>query len=473
MEELSDLVHDGDLFSVEPATDGFTVTYEDVIAHEYADLVASSATAIAAVDGVVDVVHEDRELLIVRSDAALGAPHLTAVLERFWRDAAKAPLPWKETLKALATAIAPTLREAGFRKQALRWNREIDPGFVQAIELSRVETVDGYEGAVDIGIYDEQVAVWRYGTSVRPRFVGEIDCQVRHPAGTFPLTDDPSPLLDLLTRDVLPLLDRTRDRRSVLEVEWRQTIFNPIDRAIMLALEGDAEDAHTLLQDLFERSRARAHILTVAARCGLPPIVTGSSPERSRAEEAFLPQWLAAQDEARSRIRQAFSRAGGDARALDGSVKSLDHLFRRWRAMVAQAEADSTDPPPSAFGALPTGTWSRIGRSTLDPTPSSVARQLAEDLASYFAEVLEHASAGTAWMVAETSDGFEPAVAGLPAGTAHVMKRGIDFVMQGLLPLTAEQERLYRRYNPMRDGVERWLEGAVTRRGLLGRFRRA
>ena len=52
------------------------------------------------------------------------------------------------------------------------------------------------------------------------------------------------------------------------------------------------------------------------------------------------------------------------------------------------------------------------------------------------------------------------------------MKR-IDFVMQGLLPLTAEQERLYRRYNPMRDGVERWLEGAVTRRGLLGRFRRA
>ena len=80
------------------------------------------------------------------------------------------------------------------------------------------------------------------------------------------------------------------------------------------------------------------------------------------------------------------------------------------------------------------------------------------------------------WELAETSSGFEPAVVGLPAGPVHVVKRSLDLLSAALRPLTAGQDRLYRRYNPIRAAVDRWLEGAPRatsgRRRMLGRFRR-
>ena len=477
MEDLADLVRDGDLFSVEPDEAGFTVGYDDVVAHEHADLVAASTTAIAEVAGVLDVVHEDRELLLVRTDGSTPARLITTALDRFWRDAAKAPLPWKETLKALAAAVAPTLRAAGFRKHGLRWNREVSPTFVQVVELSRAETHDGYEGHLDVGIYDDEVRQLRHPApgAFRPQSVGEIDGQVRRHVGTFPLTDDAGPLTAMVEQQVLPLLDRVTTRRAMLDEPWdRLTMLNPIDRAILLVLEGEPVAAHALLQERFDGSPARAHIRDVAGRCGLPPIVTGVSPDRSRAEEAFLPRWRSAQDEARSRFRATVARGGGDARALDGSVRSLDAVFPQWRELVAAAQADPTEHPPTALAELPTGSWSQsrswgLGR----PEPTAAARQLAEDLASYLGEVLEVASDGTAsWVATNTSSGFGPAITGLPGGDAPVMKKAIELLLAAMAPLTREQEQLYRRYNPMRVEVEQWLEGTAPPRRLLDRFRR-
>ena len=478
MEELADLLREGEVFSVEPDEGGFTVGYDDVVAHEYADLVGASVDAIAEVAGVLEVVHEDRELLLVRTDGSTSARLVAGALDRFWRAAAKAPLPWKETLKSLAGEIAPTLRSAGFRKQGLKWNREVTPTFVQVVELSRAETNDGYEAFVEVGIYDEEVQQRRHPLPPdhrRPKFLGEIDCQIRHQAGSFPLTDDARPLVALVEHEVLPLLQRVTTRRAVLDEAWgRQTMTNPIDRAIGLALEGDTDAAHVLLQDRFDASRARAHILEVAGRCGLPPILTGSTPDRSRAEDAFLPRWIAGQAGSRARFRETFARTGGDARALDGSVRSLDALFPRWRGVVAVAQGDPTERPPTPLGEVPTGAWSRTSSWGFDrPVPSSTARQLAEDLASYLGEILERAHADATWVAIDTSSGFSPAIAGLPAETAHVMKKAIDFLVAATVPLTREQEQLYRRYNPMRAEVERWLEGAApARRGLLERFRR-
>lgn len=475
MEDLSDLLGAGEVFSVEPEDKGFTVSYDDVIAHEYADLVASSADAVAAVAGVVQVAQEDRELFLVRTDGSTSATQLEGALERFWQAAAQAPSAWNETLKGLAIAVAPMLRTAGFRKQGLRWNRHLEGALEQVIELDRRETADGYEAVLELGIFDEGVARVRHDSSrARPTFVGETDCQIWRLAGSFPLGADAFSVVEVLEQEVLPLLDAMTTRRAVADATWTAAAFNVIDRAIMLALEGDVASAHALLQERFDRSGARPHLLGVAARLGLPPIVTGTSPDRSRAEEAFLPQWLAAQDEARVRFRRTFADASGDPRVLDGSRRSLDALFARWRAVVARAQADPADPPRSAFRELPTGSWSRIvGRGAVERAPSAASQQLAEDLASYFGEVLVRAHPGPAWTAVVSSWGFEPAVIGLPGGTADVMKRAIDFLLSALSPLTPEQQRLYRTYNPMRVEVDRWLEGVGPKRGLRSRLRRS
>jgi hypothetical protein len=57
-----------------------------------------------------------------------------------------------------------------------------------------------------------------------------------------------------------------------------------------------------------------------------------------------------------------------------------------------------------------------------------------------------------------------------------VVKASVDHRGAALRPRTAEQEKLFRRYNPLRADDERWLEGVppdATRSGrFLGRFRR-
>lgn len=205
------------------------------------------------------------------------------------------PLPWKETLKALAAAVAPTLKACGFRKQALRWNRETTPGFVQIIELSRVKAGDGYVGAVDVGLYDEEVARQRHPGD-RPKFLHELHGQVRRAMSTFELSPEATPLLHILEDEVLPYLDAHRSRPDLLG----GASLNPIDRAIALCLEGDRSAAHEILQQRFDATgaqgphppgrgparpaaaRDRRRPVTLPSRGGLPPPVDRGRPAGPR-----------------------------------------------------------------------------------------------------------------------------------------------------------------------------------------------
>jgi hypothetical protein len=467
-----------DEFSVEPDGDGFTVGYDDVVAHEEADLVAASADAVRAVPGVREVVHEDRELLLVRTDGRgrVAAADVEAVLRDFWRAARSGPRPWKVTLDGLASAVAPDLRTAGFRKRGLRWNREPTPGFVQVIELGRAEAGDGYVASIDIGLFDEESAARRFAGRRRPAFVQEMDCQIRRPTATFPLTADPEPLHRILREDVLPLLDLVDSRGAALEAEWEGAHFGVVDRAIWSSLEGRTAEARDLLQHAFEELRhARAHLHEVTERCGLPPLVTGSTPLRSRQEDALLPAWVAGQPAALERFRRAIPGS------LDGSVASLDHVHRAWRGLVERTQHEAggptPTPAPTPLAALPTSSWRRFRHGPpSDPRPMPATQQLTEDLAAYLGHVLQQRVPTATWELAETSSGFEPAITGLPTGTALVVKRSLDLLAAALRPQTPEQQRLHRRYNPIRVEVERWLEGALPPRGRpgpLGRFRRA
>lgn len=474
MEDLGALLADGDAFSVEPDDAGFTVGYDDVLAHEYADLVAESIAVIAAVPGVADVIHEDREIILVRAGGGVTERQITTALDSFWRAAAKKPLPWNETLKTLATAVAPTLKAAGFRKQALRWNRETTPGFVQVIELSRAEAGEGYVGTIDVGLFDEELARLRHRWA-RPKFVGEVDCQVRHSMGTFALTDDPSALRTRLEGEVLPFVDAHPSRRALLAAEAEGSrLLNPIDRAIGLALEGDPATAHGLLQERFDRTQARAHIVEVAARLGLPPLATGADPTRSRAEEAFLPQWLAGQERALERFRAAMSDAGIAGAELDGSLGSLEHLRPdRWRPVVAHLQTTEPATAPSPLMQLPRGAWSHFDRPAIGAVvPNHAVRQLAEDLAAYLGWVLQRAVPPAAWVLQSTGFGLAPAMQ-LPGRkeAAAVTKVAVEYATAALHPLTPEQDRLYRRYHPLRADVDRWLDEAAAT-PAMGRRRR-
>lgn len=458
MEDLGALLADGDAFSVDPDRAGFTVSYDDVLAHEYADLVATSASAIAAVPGVSDVIHEDREILLVRADREVTARQVTAALTAFWRDAARRPQPWQEILKGLAAAAAPTLKAAGFRKQALRWNRETTPGFVQIIELSRVEAGDDYVGSVDVGLYDDEVARLRHPGD-RPKFLQEMHGQVRRDMGTFELTTDAAALLRIIEDEVLPYLEAHRSRHDLLDADS----LNLIDRAIVLSLDGDAAAAHEILQQRFDATSARAHILQVAARLGLPPLATGVDPSRSRAEEAFLPRWIEGVAPALDRFRQTLAAHGVDPTDLDGSPHSLEHLRPlRWRPVVSHLQ--DADPPTAAspYMQLPRGVWSHFGRGAIgEVVPHPAVKQLAEDLAAYLGTVLLGAAPGAAWSLLSTGFGLQPAI-DVPGRRepAAVMKVAVEYTTAAFRPLTPEQERLFQRYQPLRADVDRWLREA-------------
>jgi hypothetical protein len=480
MDDLATFLADGDVFSVGSDRDGFIVSYDDVLAHEYADLVGESIAAIAAIPGVSDVIHEDRELLLVRANG-VRARQVSDALDAFWRAAAARPLAWKETLKALAAAAAPTLKAGGFRKQGLRWNRETAPGFVQVIELSRAEAGAGFVASIDVGLFDEELARLRHGWT-RPKFVDEMHCQVRRPMGTFPLADDPANLLMLLRDAVLPFLDAHASRRSVLAAEAAGTgLLNPIDRAIGLALEGDGATAHALLQERFDATRARAHILEVAARLSLPPIETGSDPNSSRAEEAFLPRWIDDQERAVARFRAAMAEAGIDAAGLDGSIGSLEHLRPdRWWPIVTRLQEGAPDTAESPLMQLPRGIWSSSGYGASGAAGEVVLnpanRQLAEDLASYLGLVLRRAAPSAEWFLFSTGAGLQPALRLAPGARqpAAVMKTAAEYSAAAFRPKLPEQERFFQRYQPLRADVDRWLAEAdappATRRRW--RFRR-
>jgi hypothetical protein len=64
----------------------FELGFSDVAAHPYQALVRATVDVLAAVPGVVEVWHEDREVVLVRAPGVAPA-QLADVVDRFWLDA--------------------------------------------------------------------------------------------------------------------------------------------------------------------------------------------------------------------------------------------------------------------------------------------------------------------------------------------------------------------------------------------------
>lgn len=126
MEDLRRLLGGNAAFTVSADSEmaaTFVVVYDDVVAGTHEDLIADSAATLRTVPGVFEVVHEDREVLLVRASPDVGADGVAAVLHRFWDRAVTAPTPparrrrWPWATTALA---AGSLAVAGVLGAVLR-----------------------------------------------------------------------------------------------------------------------------------------------------------------------------------------------------------------------------------------------------------------------------------------------------------------------------------------------------------------
>lgn len=94
MDDLRELLRTDAAYQVSPDTEMaamFVVVYDELVARSYEQLVAASARALECVPGVLEVVHEDREVVLVRASPDLEIEELTAALRTFWDRSAALP----------------------------------------------------------------------------------------------------------------------------------------------------------------------------------------------------------------------------------------------------------------------------------------------------------------------------------------------------------------------------------------------
>lgn len=300
-EELREVLAEGDPFGIEPAEGEpwtHVVSYEDVIAHEFEEGVERSVAALAAVEGVRQVVHEDREVLLVEAPGVADAV-LARALRTFWRAEAARPSSWAPAFDAHAEALAPALKAAGFRRRKARWNRAVDDGIVHVIELDTYDNGEGRHVLLSLGVFVPLMAAERFGRNA-PTWVREHDCQLRVSSwtlgggaggGAWPIDDGPRRLLGFVQESLLPFLDARRSLSSLLAADAGAapgTALQDVDRAIGLhALGRDAEAQAEMDAAFAGYPRAYEHLRGVAQRLGLqapatpPPIDGTASPAAS------------------------------------------------------------------------------------------------------------------------------------------------------------------------------------------------
>jgi len=142
MVALREYLRDGDPFSVEalkgdevpPYT--HVVSYDDVAASDFEQQVASSTDALEAVEGVQEVEHADREVIYLLAPG-VKVTALNKALKTHWRDAAKAAPKAPSRLEAPAALIDEVLLPAGFVRRGAVWNRRLEDGFRQYVDVAQ------------------------------------------------------------------------------------------------------------------------------------------------------------------------------------------------------------------------------------------------------------------------------------------------------------------------------------------------
>jgi hypothetical protein len=194
-----------------------------------------------------------------------------------------------EKMAAAVKAVAPTLRDDGFRKQRNTFNREPEPGLVQALGFQLGEYLPGdLHGrfTVNLGLWFEEAE------DPRPRFVQTMHCHLKHRIGfllderadTWWSVNRPDAELASLVRELtlgraLPFLDRLANREAVLAA-WHgrdpdvpRHAIAPFSIAAIHAGRGETDEAERVLvrelRELGPRHPKVAGILEGAAAMGL------------------------------------------------------------------------------------------------------------------------------------------------------------------------------------------------------------
>jgi hypothetical protein len=87
VDDLRELLRADAAYQVSPDTEMaamFVVVYDELVARTYEQLVAASARALECVPGVLEVIHEDRDVVLIRASPDLRIEELTAALRTFW-----------------------------------------------------------------------------------------------------------------------------------------------------------------------------------------------------------------------------------------------------------------------------------------------------------------------------------------------------------------------------------------------------
>jgi hypothetical protein len=112
MQSLKELLREGEAFSVDRDDEDEAIvwiSYNDLLANEYADRVEESIAVLRALAGVDDAWHEDREVVAVRGTSLSLTPMETA-LRRFWSDVPRLPARWAEEAKIVERALVQILK---------------------------------------------------------------------------------------------------------------------------------------------------------------------------------------------------------------------------------------------------------------------------------------------------------------------------------------------------------------------------
>jgi hypothetical protein len=427
----------GERFAIVRTSDGFSITYDDEVAHEHDALVEAVATDLVRMSGVAEVLRDDREVLRVRT--TLDEAELVETVRVLWREAAGLAAPTGPTVKEVASAIAPQLKAAGFRRRGNRWNREPTPGLVHVVEVGRQDDAV----VLHFGVYVAEVSRLRFGWS-RPAFVDDSLCQVRLGPRDLPPEPPVSAFVDAVEREVLPTLDRRRVPGDLLAPEVH---LHRLDRAILLRLEGDRRGAQDLLQKAFDEARARRHVHEVTARCGLDPLVVGSSPVRSRAEDDLLTAWTA---DARAAVARLRRRTG---LRLDGSLGSLDEIDRILRPLVERAQREP-EGPPTTYAQVPRNLWGNYRHlRARGLAPLGGAMRLGEELAAY----LRLVAGGGDWILDDDEPDVAPAVEVEGREPVRVTRIAVWEIVAAIRPPFDDPRRRPGRPSPLRAEMTRRL----------------
>ena len=442
------------------------VGFSDETAHRREDLVAAAADFLAGLPSVTEVLHEDREVVLVTAPD-LSTSELSELFAAWWRVAVKVKPPWARAMDDLAAQVAAVLKPVGYRKKRWAFTRAASVDVRHVVELEHRFGGEGepaHQVRVCGGLY--LPVVERAFGPERTGVIEELYCTLRRSSGIADL-DDPAAVAAMVQREFVEL-SRFEQLAPVLaalaageDIGWgRDPEFV---RAVALAQTGRPDEARPLFQAYVDRLQPvqRPYALQVISRLGVQAPALGANPLLSREEEAAVAAWERAApglaEDLRDRLGRVVPRPRGLLRrsspvdALDGTLESTRVLLRLLDshsvALLASLEGETPSTALRFFGVH------HRGQVLSGRAPLRAAEQcLAERLAAYLGEAVRREVPGARWGIAQ--DG---GICVTARGSAAVLDRAL----QHLRTVTAEQA-----HRPLDDRAALHMAAAVRGDGL-------